>query len=159
FTYWVVRGARGGEVLAPGRPDRPIQLIDVRDLAEWIVRMLEEQRTGVYNATGLPGELTMERLLEACGRDASLRWVSDEFLLQQKVTPWTEMPLWIPEEAAPHRKGFMFINCDKALAHGLRFRPLEETIRDTLLAYDNHELKAGLDPARERELLRLARRT
>ena len=125
FTYWVVRVARGGEILAPGRPDRYVQFIDVRDLAEWIVRMVERKETGVYNANGLRNNLTMERVLEECrtasGSDATFTWVSEEFLLQEKVAAWSEMPLWLPEEAAPHLRGFMFINCDKRCVGGLHF--------------------------------------
>src|SRR5438105_4243901 len=128
FTFWVVRVARGAEVLAPGRPDRYVQFIDVRDLAEWIVRMIERGGTGVYNANGLPKNLTMERVLEECkmvsDSDATLTWVSEEFLMQEKVVPWSEMPLWMPEVGAPHLRGFMFINCDKAVGAGLSFRPL-----------------------------------
>ncbi|MFZ0062199.1 MAG: NAD-dependent epimerase/dehydratase family protein [Pyrinomonadaceae bacterium] len=180
FTYWVVRVARGGEVLAPGRPGRYLQFIDARDLAAWTVRMIEVKKTGVYNANGLagpsdlvtqtaslrpaaePSSPTMGRVLEECktvsDSDASFTWVSEEFLLQEQVTPWSEMPLWLPEAAAPHRKGFMFINCDKAVAAGLSFRPLRETIKDTLTWHEtNHateELKAGIDGERETRLLR-----
>ena len=162
FTYWVVRGARGGEVLAPGRPDRYVQFIDVRDLAEWIVGMTERQAMGVYNANGLPKTVTMEKLLEECktvsGSDASFTWVDEDFLLEEKVAAWTEMPLWLPEEAAPHMKGFMFINCDKAAAAGLNLRPLKETIKDTLGWYQanrpNEELKAGINRDKEHDVLR-----
>ena len=162
FTYWVQRVARGGDVLAPGRPDTYVQFIDVRDLAEWIVRMIERSETGVYNADSLPGHLTMESVLEECkvvrGSDASFTWVSEEFLLQEKVAAWSEMPLWMPEEAAPHLKGFMFINCAKAVGAGLSFRPLNDTIKDTLTWYEanrpNEELKAGIDTDKEQRLLR-----
>jgi len=165
FTYWVQRIARGnevGEVLAPGRPDHYIQLIDVRDLAEWTVRMIERKETGVYNANGLPNSLTMERALEECkmvsDSDASFTWVSDNFLTQERVAPWSEMPFWMPEEGAPHLKGFMFINCNKAVGAGLSFRHLNETITDTLTWREtnrlNEELKAGIDPDKEQRLLR-----
>lgn len=162
FTYWVVRVARGGEILAPGRPDRYVQFIDVRDLAEWTVRMIERKETGVYNANGLPNNLTMERLLEECkmvsNSDASFSWVSEEFLIQEGVASWSEMPLWMPEERAPHLKGFMFINCNKAVGSGLTFRPLNDTIRDTLSWREadclKEELKAGMDPDKEQRLLR-----
>jgi 2'-hydroxyisoflavone reductase len=162
FTYWVVRVANGGEVLAPGRPGRYVQFIDVRDLAEWIVRMIERKETGVYNANGLPNNLTMESVLEECkmvsNSDASLTWVSDDFLVQEKVVPWSEVPLWMPEEAAPHLKGFMFINCDKAVSSGLTLRPLNDTIRDVLTWHEtyrsNEEVKAGIDPDKEQRLLR-----
>ena len=165
FTYWVQRVARGnqvGEVLAPGRPDQYVQFIDVRDLAEWTVRMIEGRETGVYNANGLPNNLTMKTVLEECKTvsesGASFTWVSEEFLLQEKVAAWSEMPLWMPVEAAPHLKGFMFINCDRALHAGLSFRPLRDTIKDTLTWYETNrgdeELKAGIDTHREQTLLR-----
>jgi nucleoside-diphosphate-sugar epimerase len=162
FTYWVVRVARGGEVLAPGRPKRYVQFIDVRDLAEWTVRMIEREGSGVYNANGLPGRLTMERLLEECKQvsesDASFTWIDDNFLMQEKVAQWSEMPLWFPEEAAPHSKGFMFINCNKAVGAGLSSRPLNDTIRDILTWRETNrlseELKAGIDSDKERRLLR-----
>jgi len=162
FTYWVARVARGGEVLAPGRPERFVQLIDARDLAEWIVSMAERKATGIYNANRAPEELTMQSVLEECkavsDSDASFTWASEDFLLQENVSAWSAMPLWLPEEAAPHLKGFMFINCDKAIASGLRFRPLSETIRDTLTWYQtsrlNEELKAGITSDKEQALLR-----
>jgi 2'-hydroxyisoflavone reductase len=162
FTYWVVRVARGSEVLAPSRPDRYVQFIDVRDLAEWTVRMIERKETGVYNANGLPHNLTMDSMLQECKEvsdsDATFTWVSENFLLQEKVVPWAELPLWMPEEAAPHLKGFMFINCDKAVGAGLRYRPLNDTIKDTLTWREtnrlNEELKAGIDRDREQRLLR-----
>jgi len=165
FTYWVQRVARAievREVLAPGRPARCVQLIDVRDLAGWTVRMIERKETGIYNANGLPNNLTMEGLLEECkmvsDSDASFTWVSDEFLLQEKVAPWSELPFWMPEEAASHFKGFMFINCEKAVGAGLSFRHLSDTIRDTLTWLEanrpNEELKAGLDRDKEQRLLR-----
>lgn len=162
FTYWVVRVASGGEVLAPGRPDRYLQFIDVRDLAEWTVGMIERKETGVYNANSLPNNLTMERALEECkmvsDSDASFTWVSDNFLMQEEVAPWSEMPLWMPEEGAPHLKGFMFINCNKAVGSGLSFRHLNDTIKDTLTWREtnrlNEELKAGIDPDKEQRLLR-----
>ena len=162
FTYWVVRVARGGEVLAPGRPDRFVQFIDVRDLAEWTVRMTEQGAAGVYNANGPTNTVTMQSVLEECksvsDSDALFTWVSEDFLLQENVSAWSEMPLWLPEEAAPHLKGFMFINSDKAVHAGLHYRPLSDTIRDTLIWYQttraNEALKAGIDAEKEQALLR-----
>jgi 2'-hydroxyisoflavone reductase len=157
FTYWAARVARGGEVLAPGHPGRHVQFIDASDLAEWIVAMVERRHTGVFNATGPPATVTMEALLETCravsGSDAFFTWVSESFLLAEDVTPWTEMPLWLPDERA---RGLMSIDCRKAVAAGLRARPLEETIRDVLRWYgaDGHELHAGLTADREQLLLR-----
>jgi 2'-hydroxyisoflavone reductase len=161
FTYWVMRVARGGEVLAPGRPDRNVQFIDVRDLAEWTVRMIERKETGVYNANGLPNKLAMGRVFEECkivsGSNSSFTWVSENFLMQEKVVPWSEMPLWMPE-GAPHLKGFMFLNCNKAVDAGLSFHPLNDTIKDTLTWHEtnrpNEVLKAGIDPEKEQGLLR-----
>ena len=162
FTYWVVRIAGGGEVLAPGRPERPVQFIDARDLAEWIVSMIERSVVGVYNANRLPQTMTMSDVLDECrvvsGSDASFTWASEAFLRDEQVAAWSEMPLWLPEEDAPRLRGFMFVNCDKAVAAGLRFRPLHETIGDTLnwakRELRDSPLKAGLDPVREAALLR-----
>jgi 2'-hydroxyisoflavone reductase len=161
FTYWVVRVAAGGEVLAPGRPERFIQFIDVRDLAEWTIRMIERNAAGAYNTHGLPNTLTMKGLLDECRNvsqsDAQFVWASEEFLLEHQVAAWSEMPLWLPEDAAPHLKGFMFISPRKAVAEGLTFRPLAETIGDTLTWYQtlhqNEPLKAGLNSDKERALL------
>ena len=162
FTYWVMRVARGGEVLAPGRPERPVQFIDARDLAEWIVSMIEGRAAGVYNANRLPRTMTMRDVLEECRvaseSDASFTWVSEAFLREEQVAAWSELPLWLPEEEAPQLRGFMFIDCDKAFAAGLRVRSLRETIGDTLSwarrKLSDAPLKAGLDAAREESLLR-----
>jgi 2'-hydroxyisoflavone reductase len=161
FTYWVVRVAAGGEVLAPGRPERFIQFIDARDLAEWTIQMIERNAAGAYNMHGVPKTLTMRGLLDECKRvsqsDARFTWASEKFLLEQQVAAWSEMPLWLPEEAAPHLSGFMFISPRKAIGEGLTFRPLADTIRDTLLWYQtnhpNEPLKAGLNSDKERALL------
>jgi 2'-hydroxyisoflavone reductase len=158
FTYWVRRVAQGRDVLAPGRPARPVQFIDARDLAEWIIRMIETARTGVFNATGPDSVLTMQRLLDECkdvsGSDARFVWASERFLLESGVKPWTEMPLWIPEDYDRQK----FVTFEKALAADLAFRPLNETVRDTL-AWDRTRasdtpLSAGLSHARELQLLR-----
>ena len=162
FTYWIARVARGGEVLAPGRPERFVQFIDARDLADWIVTMSERRAAGAYNANGPTNSVTMRSVLEEAktvsDSDASFTWVSEEFLLKEEVAAWSELPLWLPEEAAPNLKGFMFINCDKAVEAGLHQRPLSDTIRDTLAWYQtirpNGALKAGIDAEKEQALLR-----
>jgi 2'-hydroxyisoflavone reductase len=155
FTYWPRRISAGGEVLAPDRPDRRVQYIDVRDLASWIVEMAADLQTGTYNATGPEYELQMGRLLEECGADgggAKLVWVSEDFLEAHEVEPFTELPLWVPREYG----GMLAVDCRRAIAAGLTFRPVSETIRD-VLEWDrtraNEELAAGLEPERERELL------
>jgi 2'-hydroxyisoflavone reductase len=161
FTYWVERVAAGGEVLAPGRRERRVQFIDARDLSQWIIQMLEHEPSGVYNANGKPGCVTMERLLEECKAttksDALFTWVDEDFLLSEQVMAWSELPLYLPEEAAPHLKGFMFVNSEKAIADGLKFRPLTETIADTLSwrrTVADEPLQAGLTADREQTLLR-----
>ena len=163
FTYWVMRVARGGEVLAPGRPERSLQFIDVRDLAEWTIRIIENGTKGVFNANGLQQMLSMRDLLNECKRlirsDASFTWANEAFLMTEKVVGWSELPLWLPEEGAAHLKGLMFIKCDRAIASGLTCRPLENTILDTLnwRSGVKEDLKAGLSPEKENALLRKLR--
>ncbi|HEU5370277.1 MAG TPA: NAD-dependent epimerase/dehydratase family protein [Ktedonobacterales bacterium] len=162
FTYWPHRVAQGGEVLAPGRPEYLVQFIDARDLAEWTIRMVEAKQTGTYNATGPDYPLTLGQVLEECkrqsGSDARFVWVDEKRLLDAGATPWMEVPLWIPE-SDPDAAGFSAINCNKAFAAGLTFRPLGETIRDTL-AWDatrpaDVERKAGIKPEREAHYLQV----
>ncbi|MBC7929814.1 MAG: SDR family oxidoreductase [Rubrivivax sp.] len=135
FPYWTARVARGGEVLAPALPGRQVQMIDARDLSEWILRMIAEGRGGVFNASGPDYRLTMEGMLEACrdasGSDARVTWAGAQFLLDAGVETWSELPLWIPESAEKERY-FLASNCEKAFSAGLTFRPLVETARDTL---------------------------
>jgi nucleoside-diphosphate-sugar epimerase len=161
FTYWPVRVARGGDVLAPEKPEAPIQIIDARDLAEFAIKLIEENTFGIYNATGPDYELTMGRLLEVSKQvsssDAKFKWASVDFLKQNNVQPWSDMPVWIP--ADEEGVGAARIDVSKAIQAGLKFRPLEETVRDALewaqtLPAD-HEWRAGLKPEREQELLAL----
>ncbi len=147
FTYWPQRARRGGEVLAPTPPERPVQFIDVRDLAEWIVRMVEAGSTGPFNATGRPGEVTFGALLEACGAE-QVTWVDEAFLVEQEVGEWMELPLWIPAGDGEWRD-FQLVDVSRALDAGLTFRPLAETIRDV----PEWTATAGLTPEREAELL------
>ena len=160
FTYWPDRVARGGEVLAPGRPESLTQIIDARDLADWLVTLAERHATGIFNASGPDHPLTMVSALETMRgvsqSDARFTWVTDDFLERNEVGAWMEMPLWIPEKEGP---GVGNVNCGRALAAGLTFRPLEDTVRDTLtwrktLPADA-EWPAGLKPKREKELLAL----
>lgn len=163
FTYWPWRVSRGGDVLAPGRPEHTTQFIDVRDLAEWTVRMIEDERTGVYNATGLREPATMDQVMKTSqlvsGSDARIHWVNESFLLENKVEPWSDLPLYLPE-SDPAYAGADQVSIQKALEAGLTFRSLEETIRSTL-AWANsrpadHAWRAGLNAEREAELLRKA---
>ena len=157
FTYWPLRIAAGGEALAPAPPERLVQFIDVRDLGAWLVTACEKRVTGTFNVTGEPVELA--DILAACPGDAKVVWVEEEFLLEQGVGPWMELPLWVPRS----EEAFLQMSVAKAMAAGLRLRPLEETARDTLawaretgaqLVTETQYGTAGLDPAREAELLR-----
>jgi 2'-hydroxyisoflavone reductase len=164
FPYWPRRIARGGEVLAPGTPGAPLQFIDVRDLAAWTLQLTLAGTAGTYHATGPERPLTLGHFLETCTKalDAApeLTWVEESFLLAQGVAPFSEMPLWLPEEAA----GFQTNDCSKAIGAGLTFRPLEQTIRDTYewdvacsdeaRAARRHPLTGNtMSPEREREVL------
>ncbi len=161
FTYWPVRLSRGGEVLAPGTPDDPMQHVDVRDLAAFAIQALENGRTGTMNVVGPREPLTMGALLErtrtAVGSDATLVWVDAAALREQGrrfLTYWAE--------PAGDYLGMMRVNGDAAFAAGLELRPLEETARDTLawfLAQDEERrrLRSGLAPDEEARLLAAAR--
>ncbi|HEV2236745.1 MAG TPA: NAD-dependent epimerase/dehydratase family protein [Ktedonobacterales bacterium] len=160
FTYWPHRVAAGGAVLAPGRPERVVQFIDARDLAAWALRLAERQVTGVYHATGPAAPLPFGDLLAACqavtGASAALTWVGESFLAERGVEPWSVLPLWIPE-SDPSHAGFCRVDCSRALGAGLAFRPLEQTVRDTLdwaaTRPADRVWKAGLTREREAELL------
>jgi 2'-hydroxyisoflavone reductase len=160
FTYWVARIADGGEILAPGPKDAPVQFIDVRDLGEWMLRMTEDGETGVWNATGPREPVPMDRLLEtmrpATGSNGEFTWVPAGFLLEQQVGAWQELPLWLPGE---DMAGLCRIDIERAVSRGLTFRPLADTIRDTLdwarTVPADAPRKAGLARDREKELLRL----
>lgn len=159
FTYWVKRIDEGGEVLAPGEPARFVQFIDVRDLADWIVKMALGRATCIYNANGKPMEITMggvlEGIRETVGGDARFTWVPEDFIVGENIQPWNEMPLYLPE-SDPDSKGFLSTNVNRAINAGLTFRPLAETVRDTLVWRQlNGEapFKAGITREREAELL------
>lgn len=158
FTYWVMRTAQGGEVLAPGTPDRFVQVIHARDLADWIVSMAERNMAGTFNISGRPFELTMGGMLEsirdATGSGAVFTWAPEDFLMTEEVAPWSEMPLYLPESDEENR-GFLSANIDKALATGLKFRSFDETVLDTYMWRKEltQPLKAGITSEREAELL------
>lgn len=139
FTYWPVRIARGGEVLAPGTGHDAVQIIDARDLAEWTVRMAETHTFGTFNATGPAGELTMAEMLGGVraafdGTSAlNLTWVPAEFLAEQQIRGWSHMPVWVAPRA--DNAGFARVSIARALGQGLTFRPLATTARETLEWY------------------------
>jgi 2'-hydroxyisoflavone reductase len=163
FSYWPVRVARGGEVLAPGSGEDPVQFIDVRDLALWTLLTVEQQHLGTYNATGPATPLTMKGLLQACkeasGGGATFTWAGADFLEKQGVKPWSDMPVWIP--ASGEMAGMSAVSNARAVARGLTFRPVRETARDTLTWFQGLpperqaelQKRAGLPAEREREVL------
>jgi 2'-hydroxyisoflavone reductase len=159
FTYWPARIARGGEVLAPVGPAFPVQLIDVRDVADWVVaRALD--CSGVFNLVGTPRALDLGSVFDACvaasERTPTFTWVTPEFLAAHAVNPWVEMPLWLPE--SPELAGLLTVSNERARATGLRIRPVLETVRDVLdelrARPPERTLRAGLDPDFEERLLR-----
>ena len=161
FTYWPARIDRGGEVLAPGTPNDPTQIIDARDLAEWTIRMAENGEVGVFNATGPNQPRPMGEMLtgirDAIGSNATFTFVDQEFLAAQQVRAWSNMPVWVP--AGPDNAGFMRVSVAKAVAKGLTYRPFAETVRATIDYYKgrsterNAQMRAGLPAEREAEVL------
>jgi 2'-hydroxyisoflavone reductase len=158
FTYWPARVDRGGEILAPAPREAPVQLIDVRDLAEWTVRMVEDGHAGIYNALGPKGTLTMAEMIYGCAAVTStprtFTWVDEKFLLENNVGPWMEVPLWVPFSERP---GFGQVSNAKAVTVGLTFRPLAETAKATLdwaKKRENHRWRAGLKAEKEEEVLK-----
>lgn len=156
FTYWPLRIARGGEVLAPGNPTDPVQFIDARDLGEWTIRLVEQKAFGTFNGTGPSSPLTMAEMLygirAVTTADVKFTWVPADFLEAQKVRPWADMPVWIPP--AGDMAGFARRSIRRALAAGLTFRPLADTAQATLeFAKGKTTLKAGLTPEREADVL------
>ena len=163
FTYWVRRmhDADDGEaVLAPATPDRQVQFIDARDLAAWLLDLLEKGTSGVFNADGPAQPLTMGEALAACaaaaGTAPEVVWASERFLLDRKVEPWMGLPLWIPEDDP---EGLAVFDNRRAITAGLSFRPTEQTAADTLawelarLPGPLGEYTAGIPREQERELL------
>ena len=161
FTYWPVRLERGGEILAPGDGNDPVQFIDARDLAEWTIRMVEQGTTGVFNATGPKSKLTMGEMLngikKATKAESNFTWADAEFLAAQKVSPWGDMPVWVP--ARGDSKGFAEININKALSKGLTYRAIPDTTQATLEWFHKQpaerqaKLHAGLTAEREAAVL------
>ena len=161
FTYWPVRLARGGEVLAPGDGSDPVQFIDARDLAEWTIRMVESRTTGTFNATGPAARLTTREMLAgiaaAVRSDATLTWVPTAFLEKENVQAWSDLPVWVPAEG--DSIGFARRDIGRALRAGLTFRPLAVTAADTLAWFREQPAarqakpRTGLTPEREAEVL------
>ncbi|MFD3440902.1 NAD-dependent epimerase/dehydratase family protein [Streptomyces sp. NPDC058685] len=136
LPWWLRRTARGGPMTAPGPRDTPLQYIDVRDLADWTLSAAESGLSGPYNLVSEAGHTTVEGLLEACvratGADPELRWTDPEVILAAGVEPWTDLPIWVPREQLPELHHAVHgVGVAKALAAGLRCRPVGETVADT----------------------------
>ena len=160
FTYWPRRIAAGGDVLLPGGPERPVQFVDGRDLAAWILAAVRRTLTGTFNACGPAEPMGMGVLFDACaavsGSGARPVWADERGLIDAGVEPWTELPLWVGEGADPTDAGFMQISSARAVSEGLVFRPVEDVARDTISWDREHpefRSAATLSPERESELL------
>ena len=161
FTYWPVRLARGGEILAPGDGSDPVQFIDARDLAEWTIRVAEQRTIGVFNAGGPALPITMQQMLAGIAQgvdvDPRIVWAPTPFLKENKVSAWADMPVWIPGQSETF--GFHRRDVRRAIAEGLTYRPLPLTAADTLAWFRTRpserqaKLRAGLTPEREADLL------
>jgi 2'-hydroxyisoflavone reductase len=160
FSYWPLRALDGGEILAPGSPMQNLQFIDVRDLATWTVSMVENQETGFYNATGPAAPLSFEEVLKTCSQVSNkkicLTWVNEDFLIENGVQDWVELPLWLSYQRK--MPGFLKVNVGKAVQAGLTFRPLTDTIA-AIIDWQNHSkeegVPIGMDRIREQDLLKL----
>lgn len=162
FTYWPVRIHRGGEVLAPGDGSDPVQIIDARDFAEWMIRMAEDGHTGVFNAVGPAVPRPMDQLLygirAVTTAETTFTWADTDFLLERGVRPYREMPVWRPP--LPGSEGFARFDLTPEVERGLTFRPLAVTAADTLewhFARPEEEqwpLRAGISPEQEAQVLR-----
>ena len=161
FTYWPVRIEKGGEVLAPGTPNDPVQIIDARDLAEWVIRMAEQGTVGTFNATGPNYKLTMGKMLNeikaATKSNATFTWADADFLRAQKVRAWADMPTWVPPRG--ETLGFSQVNVQKAISKGLTFRSIGDTTKATLAWFHSQtaerqaKLRSGLTAERETAVL------
>ena len=157
FTYWPTRLDEGGEILAPGNPNHANQIIDQRDLTEWMIRLAEGRVTGDFNATGPNYRMTMSTMLGAIGSavdsDYSLAWIPEQFLQQQNISPWSDMPTWIPGDP------LSFVSVERSIEAGLTFRAVEQTARDTLMwdrtrpQLERQNRQAGITRGREREII------
>jgi 2'-hydroxyisoflavone reductase len=141
LSRWVRDFVAGGRVRAPADRDQPVQLMDARDLAKWMLDGVEQGRTGTFNATGPAKPLTLgetlERVLNATGNSAELEWVEGKVLLKEGLQPWDDLPLWLDLPRHPELAGFMTIDAARAIAAGLAFRPLEQSVRDLLATWPN----------------------
>lgn len=161
FSYWPVRIDKGGEILAPGTPNDAVQYIDAEDLGQWMVRVAENHTIGTFNATGPKSPTNIAEMLygikAVTSSDAHFTWVAADFLVENQVRAWSDMPVWMPPTG--RTAGFMSVNCSKAFAAGLTVRPLADTAKHTLDWYktrpaaEQEKARAGLAPEKEKTVL------
>lgn len=159
FSYWPVRISRGGEVLAPGEPDDPMQFIDARDLAKFVLTLLENDTGGTFNTCGIDRKVTISELIETCkkasGSDAAFTWVPADFLLERGVQPWGHLPVWAPGEG--DAAGINTVINARAIKAGLTFRSPAQTIADVLAWFpgdrEDDTLRAGWSMEDEADML------
>ncbi len=161
YSYWPVRASRGGNMLCPGNGSDLVQYIDVRDLAEFIVHCLEQKTTGIFNTISDSKTETVKDMVDTCievsGADTNAVWADTDFLTEQGVRPWADMPVWVPN--AGEMAGLSQIDVSRAFAAGMKIRNRNETALDTLnwfktLSEERQEtLRAGIKPEREQEVL------
>ncbi len=161
FSYWPVRIEQGGEVLAPGSPQDYVGFIDARDLTEWMIRLCEQGARGTYNAVGPAHGMTIAEMLygikAVTNGGARFTWVDTDFVLERKLRPYADLPVWMPNRG--DSAGWARMNISKALGAGLTFRPLADTARATLAYYHSQPaerqaaLRSGLSPEKERDAL------
>jgi 2'-hydroxyisoflavone reductase len=163
FTYWPVRVSRGGEMLAPGTPRDPVQVIDVRDLTAFMMKLVQSRTTGIFNADSPPRAFTMGEVISASQHAApaahtTVTWVPEDFLAAHWKAEDLDLPPWSPTTG--DSAGASLTAVDRAMQAGLRYRPLADTVRDTLDWFESlpaerqAKLRAGLDPKKESETLR-----
>jgi len=157
FTYWIHRISKGGKVIVPVSKINNVQFIDVKDLAEWTLKLTEEKISGVFNSTGPLEALSLNTFVNKCkefsGSDAEFIYMDEKFLLDEGVIPYQDLTLWLPEDSF----GMNNVDISKAKNAGLKIRPLEKTLKDTA-EYDltrgpDFKLRTGLSDEKEKELL------
>lgn len=167
FTYWPARAARGGSFVAPGSPDDPVQVIDVRDLAAFAITVIERRTAGVFNVLSPPGRFSIGDVVNESVQAARqlvdpqpppvATWIPADFLAARAVAPWSDMPVWTP--SVGDEAGFAQVSAARAKQAGLAIRPMADTVTDTLRWHlqrpeaERQKLKAGLSPEREAEVL------
>ena len=161
FSYWPVRIFRGGEVMAPGNPDDPVQFIDCRDFGEWYIRLVEAKAVGTYNGVGPRSPMSIAGMLHGIratvDNEISFTWVDADFLEKHEVQPWMHMTVWVPPVG--EYAGFSSSSIQRALDAGLTFRPLADTAKATMdfwnsLPEDRRaKPRAGLPAEKEEEVL------